>query len=77
MKTNKYPLIMFKVEIILSGKNKGKSMFCLGLDDVHKFTEEQKLEVGIDKYNGYRSQAIPLSCYASNVIKNGVVNTCV
>ena len=72
MSNIKYPLVMFKVEIILSGNKKGNTMFCLGLDDVHKFTDAQRINVGKENYNGYRSQAIPLSRHAESVIKKGV-----
>ena len=72
MSNIKYPLVMFKVEIILSGNKTGNTMFCLGLDDVHKFTDNQRINVGKENYNGYRSQAIPLSRHAELVIKKGV-----
>ncbi len=72
MSNIKYPLVMFKVEIILSGNQTGNTMFCLGLDDVLKFTESQRIRVGKEIYNGYRSQAIPLSKHAESVIKRGV-----
>ena len=72
MSSTKYPLIMFKVEIMLSNKQTGRTMFCIGLDDVHKFTGDQRLIVGKENYCGYRSQAVPLSRYAESVIKKGV-----
>ena len=72
MSNIKYPLVMFKVEIILAGNKTGRTMFCLGLNDVHKFTDSQRIIVGKEDYNGYRSQAIPLSRYTESVIKKGV-----
>ena len=72
MSNIKYPLVMFKVEILISGNEKGRTMFCLGLDDVHKFTDSQRIIVGKENYNGYRSQAIPLSRHAESVIRKGV-----
>ena len=72
MSNSKYPLVMFKVEIILSGNKPGNKMFCLGLDDVHKFTDEQRINVGKENYSGYRSQAINLSRYSASIIKKGV-----
>jgi len=72
MSNIKYPLVMFKVEIILSGNKTGNTMFCLGLDDVHKFTDYQRINVGKENYSGYRSQAIPLSRHAESVIRRGV-----
>ena len=72
MSDGKYPLVMFKVEIILTENRKGNTMFCLGLDDVHKFTNDQRIEVGDENYSGYRSQAISLSRHAESVIRKGV-----
>ena len=70
MANNRHPLVMFKVEVMLS--NRSITMFCIGINDVYKFVESKKLEVGLKNYNGYCSEAIPLSSYAASVIKKGV-----
>jgi hypothetical protein len=72
MSITKYPLVMFQVEIILVGNKKGNKMFCIGLDDVHEFTELQRSKVGVENYSGYRSQAVNLSEHSIRVIKKGV-----
>ena len=72
MTNNRHPLIMFKVTILLSRNRKSKEMFCIGINDVYKFVESQKLEAGSTNYDGYSSEAIPLSAYAASVIKKGV-----
>ena len=61
---------MFKVKVMLA--NRSTTMFCIGINDVYEFIESKKLEVGLENYNGYCSEAIPLSSYAESVIKEGV-----
>tara|TARA_Y100001958_G_C20741278_1_gene229815 strand:+ start:164 stop:364 length:201 start_codon:yes stop_codon:yes gene_type:complete len=61
---------MFKVTVMLS--NRSVTMFCIGINDVYDFVESQKLEAGLRNYNGYSSEAIPLSSYSAAVIKKGV-----
>ena len=70
MRNNKHQLVMFKVEVMVV--NRSITMFCIGIDDVHEFIESKKLEVGLKNYNGYRTEAVPLSSYAASVIKKGV-----
>ncbi len=70
MSNNRHPLVMFKVTVMLS--NRSVTMFCIGINDVYDFVESQKLEAGLRNYNGYSSEAIPLSSYSAAVIKKGV-----
>ena len=72
MSNSKYPLVMFQVEIMLSGNRVGEKMFCIGLDDVHNFTDLQRRKVGFENYSGYKSQAVKLSKHSIRVIKKGV-----
>ena len=72
MKSNKHPDTMFVVQIHMSDMSKGKKTFCIGLNDVHNFVEEQKKILGKENYCGYNTQAVKLSSYASEVIKKGV-----
>ena len=70
MTINRHPLVMFKVKVMLT--NRSTTMFCIGVNDVYEFIESKKLEVGLENYNGYYSEAIPLSSYAASVLKEGV-----
>ena len=70
MPNNRHPLVMFKVTVMLS--NRSVTMFCIGINDVYNFVETQKLEAGLKNYNGYCTEAIPLSSYAASIIKKGV-----
>ena len=72
MERKKYPNTMFVVQIHMTEMRKGIETFCIGLDDVHNFVEEQKNLIGKENYSGYNTQAVNLSEYASEVIKRGV-----
>ena len=72
MSNNRHPLVMFKVTILLAGNKKGSEMFCIGINDVYSFVEYQRRQLGSKNYNGYSSEAVPLSAYSANVIKKGV-----
>lgn len=72
MSNNRHPLVMFKVTILLAGNKKGNEMFCIGINDVYKFVEYQRLQIGLRNYSGYSSEAVPLSSYSASVIKKGV-----
>lgn len=74
MVRNDYNLLLFEVKIYLHdnyGCWEGKTMMCLGSQDVHNFVEAQKKEVGIKNWNGYSSTVVPLSEHAATVIKRG------
>ena len=52
MENEYYPNVIFKVQIILCGENKGKEKFCLGLKDAHNFIDYEKRKVGLENYSG-------------------------
>ena len=70
LNSNKHPLVMFKVKVMLT--NRSITMFCIGANDVYEFIESKKLEYGLENYNGYCTEAIPLSSYSASIIKKGV-----
>ena len=74
LKTNKHPKTLFIVHMNTSNMEKVRETFCIGLNDVHNFVEEQKRIIGKENYFGYNTQAVKLSNYAIEVIKRGVEN---
>ena len=74
MENEYYPNVIFKVQIILCGENKGKEKFCLGLKDAHNFIDYEKRKVGLENYSGYRSQAVNLSTHTERVIRAGLAS---
>jgi len=72
LKTNKHPTTLFIVHMNTYDMKKTRETFCIGLNDVHNFVEQQKRIVGIENYFGYNTQAVKLSSYAIEVIKRGI-----
>ena len=72
---SKHQLIMFKVEVYITENYKSyidDVMYCIGIEDVQKYVKKKRKEIGIEKYNGYSTEAIPLSSYSASIIKKGV-----
>lgn len=65
---------MFIVQIHMGGMKKARETFCIGLNDVHNYVEEQKRLIGKENYFGYNTEAVKVSSYAIEVIKKGVEN---
>ena len=71
----KHQLIMFKVEVYITENYKPyvyETMYCIGTEDVQRYIKLKRVEIGIKNYNGYSTEAIPLSSYSASIIKKGV-----
>ena len=55
--SNQFKDTKFKVEIVLRDKQEGKVKTCVGLKEVSRFTDTERIIAG-KNYAGYRSQAI-------------------
>jgi hypothetical protein len=64
--TNQFQNILFKVQVFESNGS-CIEMHCLGKSDVYSFIEEQKLLIGLSRYQGYKCVPIKLSIFAKSV----------
>ena len=74
MNIYKHPNILFRVEVFTYDELPlaDDVMFCLGSNDVKKFVDMKRSEIGIEKYKGYSTQAVNLSSYTASIISKGL-----
>tara|TARA_B100000902_G_scaffold278153_1_gene264013 strand:+ start:329 stop:568 length:240 start_codon:yes stop_codon:yes gene_type:complete len=71
-KENRHPTTLFRVQVFGKSSQLNEEIYCIGTNDIDRFIQSKREELGLENYSGYSTQAVNLTSFTESVIILGV-----